>query len=235
ESIAPGALVHPTAQVGSGTQVEMGAIVQAGAQVGRDSFIAAGALVGRNASMGQQCCLHPGARLLHHCSIGNRVILHSGSVIGSDGFGYATDAEGNHHKIPQEGTVILEDDVEIGANTCIDRATFGATRIGLGTKIDNLVQIGHNVEIGAHSLIVSQAGIAGSTHLGAHVKVGAQAGIVGHLNINAAVTLTARAGATSDINEAGIYSCMPAIPHSRGRRVLASQKHLPDLHLRLQR
>ena len=160
--------------------------------------------------IGENVEIHPGAKVLERCQIGNGVILQAGAVIGSDGFGYAPDDEGVRHKIPQVGIVVLEDDVEIGANATIDRATFGETRIGKGTKVDNLVQIAHNVVTGKDCVIVSQSGIAGSTKLGDRVIAGAQVGIVGHIEVANDVMLGARAALTKTIKSPGVFSGTPS-------------------------
>ncbi len=231
--IEAGAHVSAQAEVDSSATVRVGAIVEAGATIGARSIIGPGSYVGARARLGADVRLHPGVRVLDRCVVGNRCILHAGVVIGSDGFGYAPDSEGRRHKIPQVGIVILEDDVEIGANTTIDRATFGQTRIGAGTKIDNLVQIAHNVQTGSHCIIVSQTGIAGSTRLGSRVIVGAQGGIVGHLEIADGVMFGARSGVVSSVTEPGIYSGTPVIPHKKWLRVAIAQQTLPELRHRV--
>ena len=226
--VDPLAQVHPLASIGPQAVVEAEAVVAAGVQVG------AGAYVGRGVHIGADSRLHPQVCLLAGSQVGARVILHSGVVIGSDGFGYAVDrSSGVRHKIPQRGHVVLEDEVEIGANSCVDCATFGITRIGRGTKIDNLVQVAHNVQTGADCVIVSQCGIAGSSRLGARVVMGAQTGVVGHITVADDVTLGGRTGVTGSIETAGVYSGLPAMPHRLWLRVLASQRGLPDLRRRL--
>lgn len=223
------ATLHPTATV------RVGAVVEAFAEVGANAVIGAGSYVGPRAKIGQSTLLHPGVRVLERCEVGSHCILHSGVVLGSDGFGYAPDAQGKRHKIPQVGIVVLEDDVEIGANTTVDRATFGTTRVGRGTKIDNLVQIAHNVVLGEHCVIVSQTGIAGSTKLGKRVIVGAQGGIVGHITIEDDVMLGARAGVASSIAERGIYSGTPIVPHRQWLKQSVAIKSLPELLKRVQK
>ncbi len=225
----PGAFVHSGAKVDPSATVRVGAVVEAGAEVGPRSVVGAGAYVGPRARIGADCVLHPGVRVLERCVVGDRVILHAGVVLGSDGFGYAPDASGKRHKIPQVGIVVLEDDVEIGANTTIDRATFGQTRIGRGSKLDNLVQIAHNVVLGQDCVIVSQSGIAGSTRLGDRVVMGAQAGSVGHIRIGDDVMLGARAGVAGELPEAGVYSGAPAIAHREWLKSVVASKSLPEL------
>jgi UDP-3-O-[3-hydroxymyristoyl] glucosamine N-acyltransferase len=160
------------------------------------------------------------------------VVIHSGTVIGSDGFGYVQH-EGRHHKIPQIGGVVLEDDVELGANVTIDRATFGTTRIRRGTKVDNLVQIAHNVEIGEDTIVVAQVGIAGSTRVGSHVMIGGQAGLADHLHIEDRVLIAARSGVNRNLASDQIVSGAPAMPHEQALKAQALIAHLPELRQQL--
>ena len=196
--IHPNASVAEDAEIGEGCHIAANATVLSGAKIGKNTVICSGTVVGYEAVVGEDCLFHPNVTIRERCEIGNRVIIHSSTAIGSDGFGFIPGAQG-HKKIPQVGIVVLEDDVEIGSCVCIDRARFGKTRIGTGTKIDNLVQIAHNVEIGAHCFIVSQSGIAGSSKLGNFVIVAAQAGITGHVEVGDGVTMAGRAGVTKDI------------------------------------
>lgn len=232
--VEPGALVHPEAQVDASACVRAGAVIDAGARVGARSSIGPTAYVGRHAELGDDVLLHAGAKVLDRCVVGDRVILQAGAVIGSDGFGYAPDAEKRRHKIPQVGIVVLEADVEVGANSTIDRATFGETRIGRGTKIDNLVQVAHNVVTGEDCVIVSQSGIAGSTRLGRRVIMGAQTGMVGHIEIADDVTLGARGAFGQDVAVSGVYSGAPAIPHRQWLKATLIGYQLPELRRRLQ-
>ncbi len=231
--------VHPSAQVDAGARfnpdrVCIGpcAVVEAGAEIGDGCSLHAGAYVGRGARLGEDCVLHAGSTVRERCVLGRRVIVHSGTVIGSDGFGYEFTG-GRHVKIEQVGIVEIGDDVEIGACTTIDRARFGRTLIGEGTKIDNLVQIGHNVRIGRHCVIVSQVGISGSTRLGDHVTVAGQVGIAGHLEIADRVVLLAKAGVTKSLTESGAYTGFPAKPLLEGRRLLTLPGKIPDILDRL--
>ena len=233
--VAPGALVSATAAVHATACIGPGAVVEDHAQVGAHSVLEPLAFVGRHSVVGEGCHLHPGAKVLARCRLGKRVILHSGAVIGSDGFGYATDAQGHRHKIPQVGTVELGDDVELGANSTVDRATFGVTRIGARCKIDNLVQIAHNVQMGTDCVVISQSGIAGSTHLGDRVVMGAQAGMAGHLQVASDTTLGGRTGVLATIATKGVYSGFPAVPHRQWLKAAAVQKNLVDLLARLRR
>lgn len=231
--IEPGAHVAPTATVDPTAVIRVGAVIDGEAVVGPRTVIGPNAVVGRSARIGADCLLHAGAKVLERCTVGDRVILHAGVVLGSDGFGYAPDAAGKRHKIPQVGIVVVEDDVEIGANTTVDRATFGKTRIGAGTKIDNLVQLAHNVQTGRDCVIVSQSGIAGSTTLGDRVVMGAQCGSVGHIRIGDDVVLSARAGVTHNLPEPGIYGGVPATDHREWLKATASLPSLPELRKRV--
>lgn len=233
--IEPGAHVHPTAQIDPSAVVRTGAVVDAKAVVGARTCVGPQVYVGTQAVVGADVCLHAGAKIMERCTLGDRVIVHAGAVIGSDGFGFATDRQtGTHHKIPQVGIVALEDDVEIGANTTIDRATFGCTRIGAGTKIDNLVQIGHNVVLGSQCIVVSQSGIAGSSQLGRQVTIGAQGGIGGHVTITDRVMLAARAGVAQDVDKPGVYSGSPyLVPHREALKIAMAQKKVPELRHRV--
>lgn len=229
----PGSFVHREAQVHPTAVIRVGAVVDAGAVIGERTVVEPLVLVGRDAKVGADCLLHPGAKVMNRCELGDRVILQPNAVIGSDGFGYAPDASGKRHKIPQVGIVVLKDDVEVGANTTIDRATFGVTRIGKGTKIDNLVQVAHNVVTGSDCVIVSQSGVAGSSVLGDRVIMGAQTGIAGHVSIASDVTLAARAASASRIAAAGIYGGAPAMPHAKWAKSTAVVAMLPELRKRV--
>ncbi|MBQ26896.1 MAG: UDP-3-O-(3-hydroxymyristoyl)glucosamine N-acyltransferase [Nitrospiraceae bacterium] len=191
-----------------------------------------GVVIGKGSEIGDDCVLHPNVTVRERSRIGHRVIIHSGTVVGSDGFGYIPD-NGIHEKVPQIGYVVIEDDVEIGANVAIDRATFGETVIGRGTKIDNLVQIAHNVKIGGHSLIVAQAGIAGSSTLGHHTTVAGQAGISDHVNIGDGVIVTAQTGVPKNVSSQQVVSGTPAMPHKVWLRASQTLQRLPEMHQRL--
>jgi UDP-3-O-[3-hydroxymyristoyl] glucosamine N-acyltransferase len=228
-SISPAAHIDGTAKIGANVHIEALAYVGPGAVIGDNTSLSSQSHIGANAKVGQGCFLHPGSKVLERCELGDGVILQAGAIIGSDGFGYAPDASGKRHKIPQVGTVILGDNVEVGANATIDRATFGATHIGEGTKIDNLVQIAHNVVTGKDCIIVSQSGIAGSTSLGDRVIAGAQVGIVGHINVADDVMLGARAALTKSVSERSVLSGTPAIPHRDWLRYSALRTELPTI------
>ncbi len=206
-----GAHVGANADVDPGAAVHAGAVIDDGATIGRGSEICAGAVIGRDAIIGEDCIIHQNVTIRERCVLGDRVILQPGAVIGSDGFGYEF-VDGRHHKVPQLGIVVLEDDVEVGANACVDRARFGRTVVGEGTKIDNLVQIGHNVQIGKNCIIVALSGVAGSSKLGDQVTLAAQVGINGHIEIADGVQLGGKSGAIQSIDEAGVYMGTPAKP-----------------------
>lgn len=227
--------VHPAAWVADDVEltsekvmISAGAIVEKGASIGDGTVICAGATVGRGVKIGENCYIHPQAVIREGCVLEDRVIVQPNAVIGSDGFGYEF-VDGEHQKVPQVGIVVLEDDVEVGANSCIDRARFGETRIGKGTKIDNLVQIAHNVQIGQHSIVVAQSGIAGSSKLGNYVTVAAQAGIAGHIEIGDQVVLGGRTGAVKSLPNAGTYLGYPARPIAQEQKKLAALARVPKL------
>ncbi|MGJ8677347.1 MAG: UDP-3-O-(3-hydroxymyristoyl)glucosamine N-acyltransferase [Akkermansiaceae bacterium] len=227
--------VHPAAYVAedvdfdpSKVSIKAGAVVESGVKIGDGTEVGANCVIGAGASLGADCLLYANVTVREGCMIGDRVILQPGCVIGSDGYGYEL-VDGKHVKIDQVGIVMLEDDVEIGANTTIDRARFGKTVIGEGSKVDNLVQIAHNVKIGKHCLLVSQSGIAGSSQLGNYVTVAAQAGCAGHVKISDKTVLTARAGVLKSIEDGGTYMGMPARPMREELRKMAALAKLPKL------
>jgi UDP-3-O-[3-hydroxymyristoyl] glucosamine N-acyltransferase len=232
--VDPRACVAAEAEIAGDAAIGPGVIVAAGASIGARSCLLGTSYVGENATVGEDCLLYPGVYVGARCRLGDRIIVQAGAVIGADGFGYAP-SEGGYRKIPQIGIVIVEDDVEIGANACIDRATVGATRIGRGTKIDNLVQVAHNVTIGPGSALAAQAGVAGSTRLGKGVRLGGQAGLVGHLRIGDGASVGAQAGVIGDVAAGETVSGYPARPHREAMRVEATLRRLPELVKRLRR
>jgi UDP-3-O-[3-hydroxymyristoyl] glucosamine N-acyltransferase len=227
--------IHPTAvlakNVKLGRDVAIGpyVVVESDVQIGDNSIIYAGCYIGHHSSIGKGVLIYPNVSIRERITVGNRVIIHSGSVIGSDGFGFAT-VRGIHEKIPQIGTVLIEDNVEIGANVTIDRARFDTTIIARGTKIDNLVQIAHNVVIGENSIVVAQAGISGSTTVGKGVILAGQAGIVGHITIGDGAVVAAQAGVTKSVPANTKVSGYPAKPHETAKRVNACVQKLPELY-----
>ena len=229
QEVSPKAFVDPEAIVEEGATVYAGAYVGKGARIGKGAVLYPGAYIGPGAVVGEDSILYPNVTVYRRCLVGNRVILHAGVVVGSDGFGFANPGLENR-KVPQVGIVQIDDDVEIQANTTIDRGTLGKTWIQRGAKIDNLVQIAHNVVIGENSIIVSQVGISGSTRLGKRVLIGGQAGLVGHINIGDNVMIAARAGVNKDIPASRIMSGTPAIPHTDWLRLSAHIQRLPEMH-----
>ncbi len=226
--VHPTAVVSPAASIGEGASVGPHCTVESGARVGPKSVLMSGCYVGVQATIGEGCLLYPRVVVREECVVGDRCILHSGAVIGADGFGFAFDA-GRYHKVPQVGNVILGDDVEVGANTTIDRATTDSTRIGDGTKIDNLVQIGHNVVIGKHCIIVAQVGISGSSELEDYVTIGGQAGIIGHVKLGKGVQVGGQSGVTKSVNAGTAVFGTPASPLTLVKRINAYLQRLPLL------
>jgi UDP-3-O-[3-hydroxymyristoyl] glucosamine N-acyltransferase len=203
--------------------------VESSATIGEGTSVYPGCYIGHNVRIGAGCILYPNVVLREDTQIGNRVIIHAGAVLGADGYGFAT-KDGHHHKIPQIGHVVVEDDVEIGANVTIDRATTGETRIGAGTKIDNLVHIAHNVHIGRDCLIVAQVGISGSTKVGNRVTLAGQVGITGHLTIGDGAVIAAQSGIMSDVEPGAILFGSPARPHKQAMKLQAIYGKLDELY-----
>jgi UDP-3-O-[3-hydroxymyristoyl] glucosamine N-acyltransferase len=232
--IDPRACVHATAKIGPGASVFPFAGVGEGSILGARCRLHHGAVVGRFCRLGDDVVLYPNAVLYDGTIVGSRVIIHANAVIGADGFGYRLH-EGRHDKVPQLGHVEIGDDVEIGACTTIDRGTFQATRVGVGTKIDNLVMIGHNCKIGRHNLLVSQMGIAGSSTTGDYVVVAGQVGIVDHVHIGDRVMVGAKAGVTKDVPPGQRMLGAPATPEREQKRILMSLERLPELRRDIRR
>ena len=210
-----------TPLIGEGSVVYPTAHIENGAVIGKNCTLMSGVYVGAEAVIGDDVILYPNVCVYRDCRIGNRVMIHAGSAIGSDGFGYAHTKMGEHVKLYQNGNVVIEDDVEIGANTTIDCAVFGSTIVKQGSKIDNLVQIGHNCVIGEHSILVSQTGLAGSTTLGRNVVMGGQSATAGHLSIAPFTTMAARSGVTKSITQKGVYSGFPLMEHKKWLKMQA--------------
>jgi UDP-3-O-[3-hydroxymyristoyl] glucosamine N-acyltransferase len=226
--IHPTAVVKPTAKIDPTAHVGPHCVVGERVKIGANAVLQGGNFIGDDSTLGEDVNLFPNVTLYPRTEIGNRVRIHAGAVIGSDGFGYVLDG-GVHRKVPQIGNVIIGDDVEIGANVTIDRGALGSTVIGKGTKIDNLVQIAHNVEIGEHCIVIAQAGISGSTKLGKYVILAGQVGLAGHLKIGNQVTVAAQSGVMHDIPDGGKWFGYPAQPDKEFKRQIIAQRKLPEL------
>lgn len=221
--IHPTAVIHETAQIGPNVTIGPHAVIDRNTKIGANTSIGPNVSIGFEVEIGEGCFLHPNSVVRERSKLGNRVILQPGAIIGSCGFGYIPDAQGRHTKLEQLGIVILEDDVEIGANTTIDRSRFKATIIRKGTKIDNLVQIAHNVEVGEHNVIAAQTGIAGSAKTGKYVMLGGQVGIVGHVELDDQVLVATRGGVSKSL-KSGKYRGSPAMP--------ITEFHRQEVHVR---
>lgn len=236
----PPAGVHPSAVIAAGAAVDPSAhvgplcVVEEGARIGAGTVLQASVFVGRDARIGAGCFIMPGCVVATACSLGDRVRLQPGVIVGSDGFGYEF-VNGRHEKVPQIGTVVIGDDVEIGANSTLDRARFSRTVVGEGTKIDNLVQVAHNVVIGRHCILCSQVGISGSTTLEDYVILGGQAGLGGHITIGKGAKVGGQAGVTSNLEPGTYVNGTPAIPYMLERRLAVLHQRLPDLFKRVDR
>ena len=226
--VLPAANVSESATVGEGVSIYPGASIGMNAVIGDRSVIHSGAVIYDDAIIGDDCTIHANAVVRERCRIGSRCVIQPGAVIGSDGFGYAPDGSG-YYRIPQIGIVVLDDDVEIGANSCIDRAAIEVTRIRRGTKLDNLVQIAHNCQIGEDCMIVSQVGISGSTRIGNHVTLAGQVGVVGHITIGDNVMVGGQSGVTSALTANGVYSGSPAMPHKDWLKSAMVVPRLPEI------
>jgi UDP-3-O-[3-hydroxymyristoyl] glucosamine N-acyltransferase len=226
--VHPTAVIAPDARLGTGVTVGPFAVIGASAEIGDAARIGAHVVIGERCVVDAAVVLHPHVTLYPGVRIGARSIVHSGTRLGVDGFGYAWDGSG-HRKVPQVGHCVIGADVEIGANVTIDRGSIGATEIGDGVKIDNLVHLGHNVRVGPHSIIVAQVGVAGSTTIGTGVTIGGQAGIGGHVTIGDRATVAAQAGVFGDLAGGAVYSGYPARPHRESLRGQAAVARLPKL------
>lgn len=226
--IHPHATVHPTATVDPTAQVGPYCVVGPESRIGANSVLMGGNHLGKGVRIGNSVRLYPNVVIYSGCEIGDRVIIHASTVIGSDGYGYVFD-EGRHRKVPQIGNVVIHSDVEIGSNASIDRAALGSTIIGQGTKIDNLVHVAHNVEMGRHCLVMGQVGFAGSTRLGDYCVVASQSGIAGHLTLGNQATVGAKSGVMRDVPEKGTVLGIPAQPDKQTKRQWISLQQLPEL------
>lgn len=227
--IHPSAVVAADAILGDGVSVGPLVVIGSGAVIGARTVLHPHVVIGPGADVGDDCEFHAGVSIRGRTRIGQRVVIQDGAVIGSDGYGFVTDSAGVHHKIPQQNIVVIEDDVEIGANTTIDRPAVGETRIGAGTKIDNLVMIAHGVKVGRHALLVSQVGVAGSARIGDHVVLAGQVGVAGHVTIGDGVRATAQTGIPNDVEAGALVSGYPAIDNRDWLKSSAVFRHLPEL------
>jgi UDP-3-O-[3-hydroxymyristoyl] glucosamine N-acyltransferase len=230
--IHPSAIIAPDVQIPASATIGPLCVIESGVIIGERTHLQAQAFVGRKARIGADCWLKSGVRVATECTLGNRVLVHDGAVIGADGFGYDFVA-GRHQKVPQVGRVVIHDDVEIGANTTVDRARFSETIIGEGSKIDNLVQIGHNVVVGKHCLICAQVGTSGSCTIEDYVVIGGQAGIAGHLTIGRGSKVDGQTGVNSSLEPGSSVKGSPCLPYSLEQRVNVLRKRIPDLFKRV--
>lgn len=225
--------ISPNATLGEGVYVGAFAYLGDNVRIGNNSKIYPGVFLGNNVVVGDNCIIHPGVRIYHDCKLGNKVTVHSGTVIGSDGFGFAPQADGSFQKVPQIGNVVIEDEVEVGANSTIDRATIGSTLIHKGAKLDNLIQIAHNVEVGYSTVIAAQAGVSGSTKIGNGVMIGGQAGIVGHIQLGDGSKVNAQSGVSKSVEAGKAVTGSPAHDYTSALRSQAVSRKLPDLEKRV--
>jgi UDP-3-O-[3-hydroxymyristoyl] glucosamine N-acyltransferase len=231
--VHPSAQVHPSAVLGPEVHVGALAVLGPGVRVGARSALHPHVVLYEGVEIGEDCVLHSGVQVRERCRLGNRVIVQNAAVVGGDGFGFARDRDGRYHKFPQVGIVVIEDDVEIGALTAIDRAALGETRIGRGTKLDNLVQIGHSVTIGEDTVLAGQVGVAGSSRLGSRVTLAGQVGVAGHLTVGDGVIATAQTGIPGSVEPGAVVSGYPAIENRAWLRSSAVFARLPELQKRL--
>ncbi len=227
--VHPTAVVHPSAKIGANAHIGPSVVIGEEAEIGRNAVLLAHVVIYRGAKIGDHFFAHAHAVVRENCRLGNNVLLQNGAVIGGDGFGFAKDDAGRWHKIPQPQPVVIEDDVEIQANSCIDRASVGETHIGRGTKIDNLVQVGHGSRIGEDSLLAAQVGIAGSTEIGNRVILTGQVGVVGHCKVGDNAIVTPQSGVAGDVEAGAIVSGAPAVDHKLWLKYSALLSRLPEI------
>ena len=227
--VHPTAVVHASARIGAGAHVGPYVVIGEEVEIGKNAVLLAHVVIYRGARIGDNFCAHAHAVVREGCYLGNNVLLQNGAVIGADGFGFAKDDAGRWHKIPQPQPVVIEDDVEIQANSCIDRASVGETHIGRGTKIDNLVQVGHGSRIGEDALLASQVGLAGSTEIGNKVILTGQVGVVGHCKVGDGAIVTPQSGVAGDIEAGAIVSGAPAVEHKLWLKYSALLSKLPEI------
>lgn len=228
-TIHPSAVIESGVILGKNVTVFPHVFIGRGCRIGDGVVIEVGSFLGHDTQIGKGTIIHSNVSIYHHCAIGERVIIHSGAVLGADGFGFIQGADGKHHKIPQVGRVVIEDDVEIGANVCIDRATLGQTIIRRGTKFDNLVQVGHNVDVGEDSLLVAMVGISGSTRIGRNVVLAGQVGVADHVSIGDKSMVMGQSGITHDLPAHSVVAGTPPMPFKEWKRVALSLAKLPEL------
>ncbi len=227
--IHPTAIIHSSARIGANASIGPYVVIDADAQIGDNCTLLSHVVIYRGAKIGKNFFAHTHVSIREFCEIGHDVLLHNGVVIGADGFGFARDDQGKWYKVPQSGKVVIEDNVEIQANSCIDRGSLGETRIGRNTKIDNLVQIGHNCVVGANSLLCAQVGLAGSTELGRNVILAGQVGVAGHCTVGEGAVVTAQSGVPNDIPAGAVYSGYPSLDNKQWLRSVAVFNRLPEL------
>jgi UDP-3-O-[3-hydroxymyristoyl] glucosamine N-acyltransferase len=226
--------IASTAKIGKDVYIGAFAFIGENAEVGDNARIYPHCYIGDGAAVGQDSKLFPGVKLYDHCRVGDRVVIHGGCIIGADGFGFAPLSDGSYQKVPQIGNVVIEDDVEIGANTCIDRATMGSTLIKKGARLDNLIQVAHNVEVGNNTVIAAQAGISGSTKLGKNVQIGGQAGLAGHLQLAEGSKVNAQAGLGKSLKTPNLaVTGSPAYDYNQAIRAQAMARTLPEMEKRI--
>ena len=226
--IDPSAFIHSTAKIAPNAAIGKNVVVSAGCNIGENTKIFHNTTLAENVSIGSKCLIHSNVSIREDSKIGNNVIIHSGTVVGSDGFGYSTNDKDEYEKIPQIGNVIIEDDVELGSNVSIDRAAIGSTIIKRGCKIDNLVQIAHNVVLGEHTIISSQTGVSGSTKVGDHCILAGQAGLVGHIELGNNVIITAQSGVSKSLLKPGYYMGSPAREIKTAQKIGVHLHNLPE-------
>jgi UDP-3-O-[3-hydroxymyristoyl] glucosamine N-acyltransferase len=230
EGVHPTAVIAPSAELSSGVRVGARAVVGEHCRIGAGTMICAGAILADRVQVGESTLIYQNVTVREDCRIGSRVIIQPGAVIGSDGFGFAPTADGTYEKIPQVGIVVIEDDVEIGANCAVDRATMGETRIRRGTKLDNLIQIAHNVVVGENTVMAAQVGVSGSTRVGSNCQIGGQVGFTGHIDIADGTKIGAQSGVHRSVQTPGqTYFGYPAYPHREAMRIYGAMTKLPEL------
>jgi UDP-3-O-[3-hydroxymyristoyl] glucosamine N-acyltransferase len=234
--IASTAIIHSSVKLGAGVYIDDHVIIKPHVEIGDGTKIYGQVFIGDHTKIGQNVVLHPGVKIYHKCIIGDNCIIHANAVIGSDGFGFARESDGNYKKIPQTGNVVIEDNVEIGSNTVIDRASMGSTKIMKGVKLDNLIQIAHNVSIGENTAIAAQSGVAGSTQIGRNCIIGGQVGIVGHIQIADGAMIQAQSGVSASVKSPGakLYGS-PAIEYTSYLKSYAHFRRLPDIVMQLRK